>query len=262
MSDWSADDERRATKLFELVSGLLVVVAMQMSKTFPGQPIWLYTAYIVVLFNALAVVVAGWAAGRNNSAVHKGVNQSKLIPSIQKQLCCKGTVYKQGFNPRLSLVLPFVAAVMQVYAVNVETFEPGVFEDWVAALSIALAMSLPAILEACSGWFGGDDARFCAGAVAEADCGKDWHHKRFLLVLRTEDDGYMADLGVFATKEHAQSYWQNVSAEDPNVHEPPIKVHKAVSIGNRYRHTSHPLNVCPNGSTARVDSPRTVHAMV
>ena len=143
----TASNERKMFKLIELVSGLLVVVALQVSKTFPDNAACLETAMGVVVLNALAVGFAAWAGARNNSAIHEGVNQKDLFPSLKKQLTCRGTVYTKGFNPALSLGLPCVAALMQLSAVYVETKEPGVFEDWLAALSIALAMALPSLVE-------------------------------------------------------------------------------------------------------------------
>ena len=244
LDDLSADDERRLAKLIELVTGLLVVVAMQMSKTFPG---WLYKAYAVVLVNAAFVALAAWANGRNHGAYHKGVKQGEFLASLWKQLTGKGTVYRQDFNPRLSLFLPTIAAIMQMYAIYVETNEPGIWEDWVAALSVAIAMSLPTILEICAEWTAHQYVRtmyFCAGAIAEADCGKDYKPERVVLVLKTEADGKKATLGFFDTEQQALSYWQafstNLDSADANDNKlyGLTMTKKDVPIGNLFRHTS------------------------
>ena len=150
-----------------------------------------------------------------------------------------------GLSPRPPL--PTIAAIMQMYAIYVETNEPGIWEDWAAALSIAIAMSLPTILEICAEWTAHQYVRtmyFCAGAIAEADCGKDYKPERVVLVLKTESDGKKATLGFFDTEQQALSYWQafstNLDSADANDNKlyGLTMTKKDVPIGNLFRHTS------------------------
>ena len=143
MPDLSAEDERRVTSLVELGMGFLLVVAMQVSKENSGSSLCFGVALAAVALNALCVVVAAWSRGRNNNVK----NQNAFRTALTKLCTGGGTIYKVGFNPKLSLYLPAAAALLQASAVWVETNGPGAWAERLSSFSVALAFALPTVLE-------------------------------------------------------------------------------------------------------------------